>query len=190
MLWLLVTALGFQAVPEVRQWGPARTATGPPAEQFVDLAPPPPLGGFLAGRRGNPFGEREVAVASVRPRLPGWNPPRPPEPGPTQPAPTLVPSPPPPPPPPPPPQPTGAEGTKPGDFPARLAGWFKVGGSDGRTVFVVKEDGRHVAVKEGQEIPGLGVRVVTATKNIVIVENEKGKRFQLTDLLRRKELTE
>ena len=54
----------------------------------------------------------------------------------------------------------------------------------GRTVFVVKEDGRYIAVREGEELPGLGVKVIRATKNVVIVENEKGQRFRLIDLLR------
>ena len=73
----------------------------------------------------------------------------------------------------------------------RVVGRFEVGriggtSSGGRTVFAVKEDGRYIAVKEGEELPGLGVRVVSATKSVVIVENEKGQRFRLNDLLRSK----
>ena len=139
---------------------------------------------FLAGDRGNPFSDIERRTAFRLKPLPRYRPPRPPasrrKRKPSRKAP------PPPPPPPPPPAEAPAGKPKPYDLPVRVVGRVEVGGSGGRTVFVVKEDGRYIAVREGEELPDLGVRVVRATKSVVVVENEKGQRFRLIDLLRSK----
>lgn len=181
--WLLLAGISFQSVPRTRDWGPPRVTDAGREPPAVSLEPPPPLGEFLAGARGNPFSEpaRALASSSRRP-LPVVREER---------APVEVrkPEPRPQPTPPPTPKPVEAkpvEKPKPYELPVRAVGRISVGGADGRTVFVVKEDGRYLAVKEGEELPGLGVKLVSATKNVIIVENEKGARFRLTDLLRAK----
>ena len=187
-LWLLVTGVRFQNAPVTEHWGPPRVPDSPLDLRPVNLAAPPPIDEFLASERGSPFGDVERKVAYRPPSLGNW---RPPARRPTPPVhvaarpPTVVP----PPPPPPkrkPPEDKPAAKPKPYDLPVRLAGRVEVGGRNGRTIFVVKGDGKYVAVKEGEDLPGLGVRVVRATKNVVIVENEKGQRFRLNDLLRTK----
>jgi hypothetical protein len=185
-LWLLVTGVRFQNAPVTEHWGPPRVPDAPPDHQPLNLAAPPPIGEFLASERGSPFGDVERRVAYRPPSLGSWRPPT------IKPKPTVrvtakPPAPPPPPPAPPKPKPTEekpAAKPKPYDLPVRLAGRVEVGGMNGRTIFIVKEDGKYISVKEGEELPGLGVRVVRATKNVVIVENEKGQRFRLNDLLR------
>jgi len=179
--WFLAAGLSFQSVPRVRAWGPPRVAEAAGEPVPVSLEPPPPLGEFLSGARANPFGgpERAVAAAARKP-LPVVREER-------APVETRKPEPRPQPTPPPAPKPVEqkpAEKPKPYELPVRPVGMISVGGSDGRTVFMVKEDGRYLAVKEGEELPGLGVKLVSATKSVIIVENEKGTRFRLTDLLR------
>lgn len=183
-LWLLVTGVSFQNVPVTEHWGPPRVPDAPPDLRPVNLAAPPPIGEFLASERGSPFGDEERKVA-LRPRpFQRWQPPpkkplaKPP------PKPPALPDKPPAQPKPKPPEAKPAVKPKPYDLPVRLAGRVQVGGAEGRTIFIVKEDGKYIAVKEGEKLPGLGVRVVRATKNVVIVENEKGQRFRLDDLLR------
>ncbi len=194
-LWLLAMGLGFQAVPKTKEWGPPMTQTPPPEEQFVNLAPPPPLAGFISGERANPFGEREMLTAYRPGALWSWRPPgsggrttRPPRPGPTR----------PPPPPPRPPKPStirpgtgggngNGGGPKAYDLPVEAIGRIQVGSSARWVIFKVKEDGRTIRVREGMQLPGLGVKLVRATKNVIIVENEKGQRFRLTDLMREKQ---
>ncbi len=195
--WLLWMGLLYQAAPSLREWGPQRTDVPPPESRYVSLEAPPPLMEFLAGDRGNPFSDIERRTAFQEKPLPRYKRPKPP-------APRRPPRPPkiaPPPPPPPPPKPPveakqePAEKPKAYDLPVRVVGRIEVrrlgvghiwgvSGSDSRTVFAVKEDGRYIAVREGEELPGLGVRLIRATKSVVIVENEKGQRFRLNDLLR------
>lgn len=181
--WLMAMGVAFQRVPSVKEWGPPRTAEEVRDPASVNLASPPPLAEFLAGARPNPFAEPPRLASSARRPLPVVQQPR---------APAIQAKPPEPPKPPPPPpipkkeepKPVAAEKPKPYELPVRAVGRISVGGSDGRTVFMVKEDGQYIAVKEGEEIPGLGVKLVSASKNVIIVENEKGTRFRLTDLLR------
>ncbi len=188
-LWLLVTGVRFQNAPVTEHWGPPRVPDVPPDHRPVNLSAPPPIEEFLASERGSPFGDKERKVAFRRRPIGYWRPPvaRP------KPQPDVVAMPhkPPPKPPPAPPKPKPkpaeeepAAKPKPYDLPVRYIGRIEVGGMNGRTVFVVKENGKYISVKEGEELPGLGVRVVRATKNVVIVENEKGQRFRLNDLLR------
>jgi hypothetical protein len=176
---LAAGGVAFHVTPEVPRHGPALTATAPGAPPSVELEAPPPLGSFLAGSRGNPFAEPETRTVYRPRRLPRVPRPRPPRP---KPAPSVVK------PPPPPPRPGSDKPLvatpKPYDLPVRLVGRYEVGGRGGRTVFVVKEDGSYISAAEGEELPGLGVRIVSATKSVVIVENEKGQRFRLMDLLR------
>jgi hypothetical protein len=185
-LWLLVTGVRFQNAPVTEHWGPPRVPDAPPDHRPVNLSAPPPIEEFLASERGSPFGDVERKVAYRPPSLGHW---RPPIKKPTPPV-NIVARPPTPPPPPPaqpkpkPDEEKPAGKPKPYDLPVRLAGRVEVGGMNGRTIFIVKEDGKYISVKEGEELPGLGVRVVRATKNVVIVENEKGQRFRLNDLLR------
>lgn len=189
--WLLLVGLRYQAAPSLDEWGPQRTDVPPPEEGYVSLAAPPPLAEFLAGDRGNPFSDVERRTAFQPKPLPRYKRPKPPAPR-RPPRPAKIKPPPPPPAPKPPPKqepPKPAEKPKPYDLPVRVVGRFEVsrlgaGSSGVRTVFAVKEDGRYIAVKEGDELPGLGVRVIRATKSVVIVENEKGQRFRLNDLLR------
>jgi len=185
-LWLLVTGLRFQNAPVTERWGPPRVPDAPPDHRPVNLSAPPPIGEFLASERGSPFGDEERKGA-FRPRpFERWQPPaaRPKPPA------NVAAKPPAPPPKPPaqpkpkPPDPKPAAKPAPYDLPVGLIGRVQVGGAEGRTIFVVKEDGRYISLKEGEELPGLGVKVVRATKNVVIVENEKGQRFRLNDLLR------
>lgn len=186
-LWLLVTGVRYQGAPVAGEWGPPRVLDSPPDHYPVNLQPPPPISEFLAGARASPFAEEERRAIVGRGGLPTWRPPErvtstgagaapPPKPSPVPPR----------------PKPVvrlniadiDAAKPKPYELPVRLAGRLQVGHTSGRTIFVGKEDGQHFAVKEGEEIPGLGVKVIRATKNIVIVENDKGKRFRLDDLLR------
>jgi hypothetical protein len=179
--------VGYQNAPVTAHWGPPRVPDAPPDHRSVSLSAPPPIEEFLASERGSPFGDEERKVVFRRPSLGNWRPPtvkRKPR------QPRVVARPPTPPKPPAPPKkkPTEekpAAKPKPYDLPVRYIGRVEVGGRNGRTVFVVKENGQYVSVKEGEELPGLGVRVVRATKNVVIVENEKGQRFRLNDLLRK-----
>jgi len=184
-LAMLVVGYTYQRVPTTRQWGAPRCDEPAPEVNPVSLEAPPPLPGFLAGGRGSPFSESDRIELRARRSLPAVSPPPPP---PRKPKPKVA-TPMKPPPPPPkketrPPEKIPAKKPKPYDLPVNLVGRVKVGDVDSRTVFVVKEDGRYVAVREGQDLPGLGVRLVRATKSIVIVENEKGQRFRLDDLLR------
>ena len=190
-LWLLATGVRFHGTPVSSEWPPPRVFDSPPGHYPVGLHSPPPVGEFLAGARASPFTEEQRRAVATRRGLPTWLPPRPPTPA--KPAAAS--------PPrkniPPPPkiakpavrpklEDIVAVKPKPYELPVRLAGRIRVGHKSGRTIFIAKEDGRYFAVKEGEEIPGFGVRVVLATKNVVIVENEKGKRFRLEDLLRAK----
>jgi len=188
LLWLAVIGVRFHGSPVAADWGPPRVLDSPPAHYPVGLHSPPPVGEFLAGARASPFTEEQRREVARRRGLPTWLPPREPAARPARPAPKNIP---------PPPkiarpsvrpkiEDIVAAKPKPYELPVRLAGRVKVGHKRGRTIFVAKEDGRPFAVKEGEEIPGFGVRVVLATKNVVIVENEKGKRFRLEDLLRAK----
>ncbi len=183
--WLTGTGVGFQGAPVILQWGAPRVNDASPEYRPVKLGPPPPIGEFLAGARGSPFAEVERTALVRSGQLPTWRPPKPArikQPNP-KPKPTPKPRPKPPPPPRPKP-PAGNESPgkpKPYDLPMR---W--VGRIADRFVFEVKEDGRYLSVKEGQELPGLGVKVVSTTKSVVIVENEEGVRFRLIDLLRAK----
>ncbi len=188
-LWLLVMGVRFQHAPLTERWGPPRVSDAPADRRPVDLAALPPISEFLASERGSPFGDEERRAAFTPRPFDRWRPPTKKPKPPTNVA-TRPPAPPPKPPPAPPrPVPTEqkpAAKPKAYDLPVRYIGRIEVGGMNGRTVFVVKENGKYVAVKEGEELPGLGVRVVRATKNVVIVENEKGTRFRLNDLLRAK----
>ena len=193
-VWLLWMGLRYQSAPLLAEWGPQHTDVPPPEERFVSLGPPPPISEFLAGDRGNPFSDVERRIAFRPKPLPKYRRPKPPKPRRPRPTKRKPPRRRPPPPPPPPPTKTPGkpvEEPKPYDLPVRLVGRIEVGrvgqgGSGGRTVFAVKEDGRYIAVREGEELPGLGVKLVRATKSVVIVENEEGRRFRLTDLLRSK----
>ncbi len=183
MAWLTGTGVRFQSAPVIPQWGAPRVNDAPPEYRPVKLEPPPPIGEFLAGARGSPFGEVERTAAVRLGRLPWWKRPKPPKT--RQPKPKPKPKPRPKIPPPPLPKPP-AENEPPGkpkpyDLPVRI-----VGRVADLIVFEVKEDGRYLSVREGQELPGLGVKVVSATKSVVILENEEGVRFRLIDLLRAK----
>jgi uncharacterized protein YjhX (UPF0386 family) len=194
-VWLLWMGLRYQSAPVLAEWGPQHTDVPPPEERFVNLGPPPPISEFLAGDRGNPFSDVERRVAFEPQPLPKYRrpePPKPRRPRPTRPK-TSRRTPPPPPPTPPPSRTDQkpVEKPKPYDLPVRVVGRIEVervarGSSGGRIVFAVKEDDRYIAVREGEELPGLGVKLVRATKSVVIVENEEGRRFRLTDLLRSK----
>jgi hypothetical protein len=174
--WLLVTGLSFQCVPAAKRWGPARADDAPRKRSPASLETPPPIGEFLAGGRGSPFTELRRTSAFRPPGLPTVRPPRRPRPRTetAQKKPAVLP---------PPPEPKAeaapAVRPKPYDLPVKLVG--RIGD---RVVFAIKEDGRYVSVREGEELAGLGVKLVSATKNIVIVENEEGRRFWLADLLR------
>ena len=183
-LWLLVTGVGFQNAPVTRSWGPPRVPDVPPDHRPVNLAAPPPIGEFLASERGSPFGDEERKLAYKPSPFNIWRRPAKKPPVHVAAKPPALPPKPPSQPKPKPPEPKPAAKPKPYDLPIRAVGRLQVGGGAGRTIFVVKEDGRYVAVKEGEELPELGVRVVRATKNVIIVENEKGQRFRLNDLLR------
>lgn len=178
--WLLLCGAMYSFAPEVRRWGQPRTNEPPPKAHFLNIKEPNPMGEYLVGARPDPwhYTGRPAALRSlpgVAPPPPivvdrGKKPPKEQKPPPPKPIPK--------------PKAVVAEKPKPYELPARLAGRLAVGGGKGLTVFQAKESGEYVAVKEGDELPGLGVKVVRATKNIVIVENEKGQRFRLTDLLR------
>lgn len=190
-LALVLTGYGFQSVPGPTQWSAPRCDQPSPRIKPVSLEAPPALPGFLAGARGSPFSQTERLEVEGRGRLPVVTPPPPPKKPEPPPKPVVKP----PPPPKPvaetrPPEQIPAARPKPYDLPVRLAGRIKVGDVESRTIFIVKEDGRYVAVKEGQELPGLGVRLIRATKSIVIVENDKGQRFRLDGLLRAREAAE
>jgi hypothetical protein len=188
--WLLVVGLRFQACPEMRQWAPPMTSVPPPQDRVVSLARPPALAGFLSGERANPFGERRLLLAQDRGDLARWPGPR--RPGVTRPPNVTNPAPMPTPIPTPQPSPATGQGTagasqetaRAYDLPVKVIGQVQVGSSDTWVVFKVKEDGRTMRVREGMELPGLGVKLVRATRNVVVVENAEGQRFRLTDLMR------
>ncbi len=182
--WLAVTGVGYQRAPVTAGWGPARVADSPPDHGPLKLEAPPPIGEFLAGERDSPFTDQKRLVTLRPGQLPDYERWKPPE-APKQPRERKKP-----PPPPPPGKKPPAEATSPAErpkgyeFPLIYTGYFRVGDGDLRTVFIAKEDGKYFSVREGEEIPGLGVRVISATKNVVIVENDEGRRFRLDDLLR------
>ena len=174
--------------PEQKEWGPVAVRTGSP--DWPDLTIDPSQGTavlrrYKSGKRQNPFlplQRRAVDIGRIKPKVMG--------PGrtnilPKKPKPTKAKR-----PPPKPkrekkkPDPKDERKTpKPWEKPMHVKGAWRVVGGQTVAIFESKETGEKWSVREGDEIAELGVKVVKVTPSVIIVENEKGERFRLQDLI-------
>lgn len=172
--------------PPLREWDPVSVRTGSP--DWVDLALETSEGRevllrYRSGRRQNPFlpvRRRAIAIGPIKPRL---RPLRPTDIFPKRPGKVK-------PPPPKPelekkkPEPKVVKQAKPWEMPMEVKGAWSLEGGETFALFESKETGEYWNVREGDEIAELGVKVVKVTPTIIIVENEKGERLRLRDLIR------
>ena len=174
--------------PEERDWGPV--AVGAASSEWDDLAPdtregPEVLRRYKSGRRPNPFLPLErhaLAIGRIGPRVKGHKPTdirptakpakvKPPLP---KPKPKKKPEPP----------KVVRQALKPWEKTMNVKGAWSIKGGPTFAFFESKETGEYWNVREGDEIAELGVKVVKVTASIIIVENGKGERFRLQDLIR------
>lgn len=79
----------------------------------------------------------------------------------------------------PPPPPSDEPWTSPVD----VWGTYSIRGGEVRA-FIRSETGKLYTVRDGDEIRELRIRVVRVTDSVVLIENEKGERLRLKDLIR------
>ena len=173
--------------PGLREWDPVSVRTDSP--DWVDLALETSegkgvLGRYMSGRRQNPFlplqrrgihigpirtrvkPTRDIGISAKKPRKVKPPPPKPkskrkkPKPK------------------------AGKQPPKPWEKPMNLRGAWSLEGGPTFALFESKETGEYWNVREGDEIAELGVKVIKVTPTIIIVENEKGERLRLQDLIR------
>lgn len=174
--------------PGQRNWGPV--AVGAASSEWDDLAletreGPEVLRRHKSGRRPNPFLPLErhaLAIGRIGPkvkRVPRTNirpKAAPPKVKPPPPKPKLKKKPEPP--------KVVRQDLKPWEKTMNVKGAWSIEGGPTFAFFESKETGEYWNVREGDEIAELGVKVVKVTPSIIIVENEKGERFRLQDLIR------
>lgn len=160
----------------------SRPSFNPPGQQRTEFAAPPEVdisGGHVAeanpaGR--NPFTRWVDPGSGVRPPVRIHHPT-----GPVTPV-----APPPPPPPPPPPGPTTVK-PKPYEVPVSFTGVYEP--PEGGELCVLLKDkrtGERRRLVRGDMWPEINLRIVEISKSSVLLENEKGERFLMRDLLGRR----